>query len=177
MKTSIFISLIIIGGILFAFLYLPAMQSRSEVYHYLPQLKNHDLHNIKIKKIYADQSYLVPYNVLISFETDAQSVIQDLGLKNVEAVDTSVLKSLSWVEEYDLYFSMYSINAVRYVSIKKQIEDVKWWEIQQCYKNYVSPYFDSNDNRSTVFFGKKNNGRVVCCKNDKTYFLLIECWG
>jgi len=177
MKVRIFIFLIIIGGVVFAFLYLPGMQNRSEVYRYLPQLKNHDLRNVKVEKIYADPSYLVPYSVLVSFESDAQSIIQELGLKNMETVDTSVLKSTSWVEEYDLYFSMYSINAVRYVSIKKQIEDIKWWQMQQCYKNYASPYLDSNNKKSTVLFGKKNNGRVVCCKKEKTYFLLIECWG
>jgi len=60
MKASIFIFLIIIGGVLFAFLYLPGMQNRSEVYRYLPQLQNHDLHYVKVEKIYADPSYLVP---------------------------------------------------------------------------------------------------------------------
>ena len=167
----------IISGILLAFLYLPSMQSRSEVYRYLPQLQNHDLHNVKVEKIYADPSYLVPYSILVSFESDAQSIIQELGLKNMKTVDTSVLKSTLWVEEYDLYFSMYSINATRYASIKNQMEDVKWWQTQQCYENYASPYLDGKNKRSAVVFGKKNNGRVVCCKKGKTYFLLIECWG
>jgi len=175
MKTRIFI--MILSGILFAFLYLPGMQSRSEVYRYLPQLQNHDLHNLKVEKIYADPSYIVPYSILVSFESDAQSIIQELGLKNMETVDTSVLKSTSWVEEYDLYFCMYGLNITGNASIKNQIGDVKWCKMQKCYENYASPYLDGNNKRSTVVFGKKNNGRVVCCKKGKTYFLLIECWG
>ena len=178
MKTKVFIFLLIICSALLAVvLFFRSMQSRSEVYNYLPQLKSHELKNIKVKKIYADPSYLVPYNVLMTFKSDDKTIIEELGLKTIEAVDTIKLKKSSWVEEYNLYFSMNSVNAVRYPSIKKQIDDIRWWEIVQCSLNYAAPYFDSNDNKSIVAFNQKNNGRIICCRKGNVYFILIECWG
>lgn len=177
-KTKFFLGVLILALIVsFAFLYIGKMQRKADVYDFLPQLRSYNLYDVRFEKIYADPSYTVPYNVLISFKEDTQNVFEGLGLKDVHTVDTATLKKAAWVEEYRLYFTMYSINAIRYKSIANDIKAIKWWNIAGCNNNYAAPYFDKNNKKGVVSFGQKNNGRVVCCRRGNVYYILIECWG
>jgi hypothetical protein len=177
MKVKYLISLLAISGILLiAFLCIIGRQNKIEIYSYLPELEKHELHNVKIKKIYADPSYVYPYSVVMNFDSDDKAIIQLLGLKNVETIDTTALKRSSWIEEYDLYFSMNSVNAVRYPSIQKKLDGIDWWKVNECSHNYAAPFLDSDDKKNIVGFNQRNNGRIVCCKNKTAYFILLECW-
>lgn len=153
------------------------MQNVTTLYYYLPQLQGSNVYEVRSKKIYADPSYLTPYNVLISFKSEAQNVIEGLGLKQAHSVDTSVLKATTWIEEYRLYFMMQSVNALRYNSIENEAKKIKWWKVVDCTNNYAAPYFDKDAIRGVVGFGQKNNGRIACCRRGNTYYILIECWG
>lgn len=168
---------IFIVVVLFTFYFIEKMQPKKEVYSYLPQLSKFNLYDVKFEKIYADPSYTIPYNVLISFKTDTQNLFSALGLIDIHTVDTSILRSASWVEEYKLYFTMSSINAVRYTSIENKANSIKWWNVRDCNDNYAAPYSDMDNKRKIVTVGQKNNGRIVCCKIGKVYYILIEVWG
>lgn len=161
----------------FVFLRVGKQNSKTELYKYLPQLRKYDLYDVNIKKIYADASYKIPYNLLISFKSNTENIFEDLGLKNLHMVDTIKLRKSIWIEEYDIYFTMKSLNAIRYKSIKDEEKGIKWWKVINCINNYAAPYIDKGNERRIVQFGEQNNGRVVCCKTNNTYYLLIECWG
>jgi len=164
-----------------AFFFLNKMQNQNNTFGYIPELQEFSIYDIKFKKIYADPSFIIPYNILISFRVDLKNsdkIIEKLGLKNNLNIDTVVLKSETWIDEYRLYFTMSSINAIRYKSIQNEVKKISWWKLNEEYNNnYASPYLDQNGKRGVVNFGEKNNGRITCYRDRNLFYLLIECWG
>ncbi|MNE71219.1 hypothetical protein D3C80_1670750 [compost metagenome] len=69
------------------------------------------------------------------------------------------------------------MNAIRYNSILNAEKKIKWWNPNECVNVYASPFIDNLSKRGIVGFGKKNNGRIACCINLDTFYILIECWG
>lgn len=171
---GLFLLVLIVLGTLFC---LNRMKSESEAYDFLPELKKSNLNDVKFKKIFADPSYLVPYNVLISFKTDKKNILESLGLKKINDVDTNVLRTDTWIEEYRLYFTMQSVNGGRYKSMENEAKEIRWWNLIDSAKVFAAPYIDKSNVKRIVKFGEKNNGRIGCCKIGDTYFVLIECWG
>lgn len=169
--------IILVLFISYLFLRVEKDKAKSELYKYLPALIEYKVRNIKVKKIYADASYKMPYILLISFKSQDHLILKSLGLKNVQMVDTLVLKISTWPDEYDLYFTMHSLNALRYRSIKDEQDHIRWWKVGDCKNIYAAPYVDKMNRRRIVKFGEKKNGRIAGCKLVNNYYVLIECWG
>ena len=151
--------------------------SRSQLYKYLPKLKNYDLYDIKFRKMYPDPNYKIPYNLLVTFKSGNKNIIKELGLENIQKIDTNLLKKSTWMQEYRLYFTMQSLNGTRYKTLEDETKSIKWWKVRDCNNNYAAPYIDKDNIRQIVKFGELHNGRIVCCQRGKLYYLLIECWG
>ncbi len=130
---------ILIFIVSFLYLFIKCNSSKPDVFNYLPQLRNYDLSDVKFRKIEADPSYITPYNILIAFKSAAQQIREELGLKEVQDVDTIALKSKTLLEEYALHFTMHSINATRSQSIDDAERGVTWWNVAGADSHYAAP--------------------------------------
>jgi len=148
-----------------------------KLYNYIPSLSNYSVKHVKTKKILGDPSYLKPYDMIISFESEDSNISKLLGLKSREELDTSELKSKMSNIEYKNYFSLNGVNASRFNSIARGISDLKWWNPGNCNDATVAPYLDDGINKKIVDFGQNKNGKITCCRFGHIYYILIECWG
>jgi|GEM_PF-3664983 len=183
-KFLISISVIVLLGMVIAWVTneLNKRQAKNDVLLYLPSLKDVPITNARFIKLYADPSYVTPYNVLLRFKVNPQknkgvNVVERLGLKSPLKVDSVLLKETTLVDEYKYYFTPFGINFLRIESIKRQQNKVRWWNGGDCHEIFASPYLDKNNKKQVVNFGESNNGRIFCCQNGDTYYILIECRG
>jgi len=153
-----------------------------KLHYYLPLINDKKVSDLKFKKILSDPSYDQPYNIYISYEINEdvtnEKIIKDLGLNNIANSDIVELRRNTWKEEYDIFFSMQSLNSRRNTSLLSKEREISWWR-PTIQSKIVNAYFFFDDLKSSkpVGFDKRHNGRIVISRNDGRLYILIESWG
>lgn len=164
----------------FWFLFSMCNDSKHEVITYLEALKNYDFKDVSIRKVVVDPSYNFPYNVYIKLSLDEnfhKQLLDDLGLIRETEADSIMIKSLTNIDEYQLYFKMTSINKNRSSSFEEIEKKISWWPQAFYGPTYAGSYLDSGDKRMPVSVRQKRNGRIVATTSGTTIYFLLECWG
>jgi hypothetical protein len=154
--------------------------NKYEMLSYLVAMKNYDSYDVSIKKVFVDPSYNFPYNVYIKVSVPKNSheqLIKDLGLIIRNEIDTMAIKSLTNNDEYQLYFTMKSINKSRNSSLQEAEKNIVWWPQNFESTIFAGSYLDTGKERKPVWFNQKRNGRIVASIKGDTIYFLIECWG
>lgn len=156
----------------------------SQINQCLPEIKSCSFDSILYKKVYADPSYRIPYNIYMRLNIDdslKRKIISLLLLKSKKENDNSLLRSLTTSTEYNNYFKINSINAIRYDNLAKESQQIKWWTVDTIWNKeqdiYAASYFDDGNIKKAGCGNDRKNGRIVCCFKDRYCFILIECWG
>ncbi len=146
---------------------------------YIPVLIGLPLSEVKIKKVASDPSYFKPYNVYLRFKADrtTKDFLRSTFQTYIENLDTNYLKIIFPPKEYEIYFSMRSINEVRDRNLANTAE---WWTKLRKTKGgniYVAPYFDNTKIGQLILNVREADGRLAFCVTEEYCYILIESWG
>lgn len=167
--------------VLAACLFFGCNNSKEQAEVYVNKLNKYPIQDVSYKKILRDPSYNYPYNVYIKFSMDSSYIlklIKDLELVKSFAEDSSDFKRYMPRDEYDLFFTMSSINNSR-SSLGKETEDeMSWWSFKEISSGtvYASAYKDSIGVKKVVPFNENFNGRLALTSYKSDIYILIECW-
>ena len=156
----------------------------SQVYYYLPELKGKHVEDLKYRKLLSDPSYNQPYNIYVSFKVDSnttnEELIADLGISKINDSDTSSLRQKTGVKEYEMFFTMQSVNCSRNSTLLAQQKEIDWWNsMENGGVNVMVAGFLFDDLKTCKFvdFNSRHNGRIACCRYNGRLYVFIESWG